>query len=332
MKVLVCGGAGYIGAQMCRWLAEHGHKPVTLDNLSTGHREAVRWGPLVVADILDAPAVMHAFATHGPFDVVMHFCARSIVCESVAQPLAYFRNNVQGTLTLLEATVAQAVPYFLFSSSAAVYGAPRYTPIDEDHPCAPLNPYGRTKLMVEELLRHYEAIFGLRYAVLRYFNAAGASADGTLGEAHEPETHLVANVLRAASGEHRLQLYGDDYDTPDGTCIRDFVHVEDLCAAHLAALDYLARGGKERIFNLGSGKGFSVLEVICCAERVTGRPIAFERAPRRPGDPPVLVASASRAEQLLGWRPRHRTLEEIVASAWRWHQRRDSAARSASSS
>jgi UDP-glucose-4-epimerase GalE len=329
MKVLVCGGAGYIGAQMCRILAEHGHQPVTLDNLSTGHREAVRWGPLVVADLLDTEALARAFAAHGPFEAVMHFCARSIVSESVAEPLRYFRNNVLGTLALLEASVAHAVPYFLFSSSAAVYGAPRYTPIDEHHPCEPLNPYGHTKLAVEKLLAHYEAVFGLRYVALRYFNAAGASRDGTLGEDHEPETHLIPNVLRAAMGAHRLRLYGDDYDTPDGTCIRDYIHVEDLCEAHLAALNYLARGGTERVFNLGSGQGYSVLEVIRCAERVTGRPIPFERAPRRPGDPPVLVAAFARAEGLLGWRPRQHALEDIVASAWRWHQRRAAEARAA---
>lgn len=330
MKVLVCGGAGYIGAHMCRTLAESGHQVMVLDNLSTGHRAAVRWGPLVVADLLDAPALEQTFGTHGPFDAVMHFCAKSVVAESVREPLTYFRNNVLGTLQLLEATVAHGVPYFLFSSSAAVYGAPRSTPIDESHPCAPLNPYGRTKLMVEELLAHYEAAFGLQYVSLRYFNAAGASRDGTLGEDHEPETHLIPNVLRTAAGTHLLSVYGDDYDTPDGTCIRDYIHVEDLCEAHLRALEYLAGGGRERVFNLGNGQGYSVLEVIRCAEHVTGRRIAFARAARRDGDPPVLVASAQRAERLLGWRPRHRALEDIVASAWRWHQRQAAGTHSAS--
>lgn len=321
MNILVCGGAGYIGSHMCWRLADSGHDVTVFDNLSTGHAEAVRWGRLIRGDLLRQEDIEQTFRGR-QFDAVMHFCAKALVGESVIRPDLYYQNNVTGTAHLLDVMIAHGVKTFIFSSTAATYGMPRYTPIDEDHPKDPINPYGRTKLMVEAMLADYEAAFGLRSVSLRYFNAAGAEPEAGLGERHEPETHLIPNVLRAVldPSAHPLQVYGADYDTPDGTCIRDYIHVTDLCEAHMRALDYLRQGGKSEVFNLGNGRGFSVLEVIRAAEAVTGRKISYTIAERRPGDPAILVASAAKAGRVLGWTPRYTDLAAIIDTAWRWHR------------
>jgi len=319
MHVLVCGGAGYIGSHMARQLAGHGHQVTVLDNLSTGHRAAVRWGPLVEADLLHPLALERAFSGQR-FDAVMHFCARSLVGESVAAPYAYYANNLAGTLNLLQAMQRHGVDRLVFSSTAAVYGEPRAACIDEDHPREPINPYGASKLMVERILADAAAAYGLRSVSFRYFNAAGAAADGALGEMHDPETHLVPNVLRAALGAGPpLQVFGDDWPTPDGTCIRDYVHVDDLAQAHRLALEWMDLNPGAHAFNLGNGAGFSVREVITAAEAVCGHRIPWSVVPRRPGDPAVLVAASSLARRELGWAPAYPELESILSSAWRWH-------------
>ncbi|MGY1425103.1 UDP-glucose 4-epimerase GalE [Lysobacter sp. A289] len=320
-QILVCGGAGYIGSHMARWLATRGIGVTVLDNLSTGHPEAVQWGELLDADLLD-PASLERALTGRPFDAVMHFCARSLVGESMSQPYAYYANNVTGTLNLLEAMRRHGICKLVFSSTAAVFGQPVSERIDEEHPKAPINPYGASKLMVERILADAASAYGLRSVALRYFNAAGASDDACIGESHEPETHLIPNVLRAALGTGAgLKVFGDDYATPDGTCVRDYVHVDDLAQAHELALDYLDRHEGAHVFNLGNGQGFSVREVIEAAEVATGREIGYEVAPRRPGDPAVLVASSEKARRELGWAPVHADLAPIIESAWRWHQR-----------
>lgn len=320
MKVLVCGGAGYIGSHMVRYLREHGHDPVVFDNLSTGHREALDDTPLIEGDVRDATALDRVFAAHD-VDAVMHFCARSLVGESVTKPYAYYENNVAGTLSLLEAMHRAGVDKLVFSSTAAVFGVPQAEWIDESHPTVPINPYGASKLMVERILADAASAYGLRSVALRYFNAAGADPAGTIGESHSPETHLIPNVLRAALGHGGgLKVFGDDYDTRDGTCVRDYVHVNDLASAHLAAVQYMHEHEGAQLFNLGNGQGFTVLEVIEAARRATGTDIAFERAPRRAGDPPVLVASSERARAELGWTPRFTDIGEIIATAWSWHR------------
>jgi len=318
--ILVCGGAGYIGSHMARWLALRGSQVTVLDNLSTGHREAVQWGELIEADVLDPSSLERAFNGRR-FDAVMHFCARSLVGESVAEPYAYYANNVTGTLNLLDAMRRHGVTRLVFSSTAAVFGQPVADRIDEEHPRQPINPYGASKLMVERILADAASAYGLRSVALRYFNAAGASADASIGESHQPETHLIPNVLRAALGTGpALKVFGDDYPTPDGTCVRDYVHVEDLAQAHELALGYLDANPGAHAFNLGNGQGFSVREVIAAAAAVSGRPIAHAIEPRRPGDPSVLVASSAKARGQLGWKPVHTRLEPIIESALRWHQ------------
>jgi len=321
MNVLVCGGAGYIGSHMCKVLAESGHEVTVFDNLSTGHAEAVRWGRFIHGDLLSREDIESAFADNR-YSAVMHFCAKSLVGESMARPDLYYQNNVTGTLNLLDAMVKHGVPRFIFSSTAAVYGNPQYVPIDERHPAAPINPYGRTKFAAEMLLSDYDRAFGIKSIALRYFNAAGADPGGTLGENHEPETHLIPNILRSVrdgSGE-TLKVFGNEYPTPDGTCVRDYVHVLDICAAHLLALRHLADTGRSETLNLGNGTGFSVMEVIDCARRVTGRPIPFTIDAPRPGDPPVLVASATKAKEILAWSPQYTELEAIIETAWTWHR------------
>lgn len=319
MKILVCGGAGYIGSHMVRRLMAEGHEPVVYDNLSTGHAEAIGDAAFIRADLLDADALRRTFAAHA-FDAVMHFCARSLVAESVADPHAYYANNVGGTLALAAAMRQAGVDKLVFSSTAAVYGRPRTATIDENHPTAPINPYGRSKLMAEAILADAADAYGLRSASLRYFNAAGASAGGGIGEAHEPETHLIPNVLRAAANGGTVEVFGGDYATPDGTCIRDYVHVDDLTEAHLLALARLESRSGAHVFNLGNGRGFSVLEIIAAAETATGETIPYRIVQRRPGDPERLVASSDKARRELGWRPRYGDIADIVASAWRWHR------------
>jgi UDP-glucose 4-epimerase len=322
MHVLVCGGAGYIGSHMCKLLASRGHQVTVFDNLSTGHKSAARWGKFVQGDLLVQDDIEHVLGM-ASYSAAMHFSAKSLVGESVRHPDIYYRNNVVGTVNLLDALVRHDIRNFIFSSSAAVYGNPEYSPIDEMHPARPINPYGKTKLIAENLLADYDSAYGLRSIALRYFNAAGADPEAQIGEAHDPETHLIPNILLSALNKsaHPLKVFGNDYATPDGTCVRDYVHVNDLCDAHIRALDYLVSGGATDIFNLGNGRGFSVAEVINAAKAVTGMDIPFDIVDRRPGDPPVLVASAEKARKILEWVPRYGELADIIATAWRWHSR-----------
>jgi UDP-arabinose 4-epimerase len=319
--VLVTGGAGYIGAHACRALAAAGLLPVAYDNLCFGHREDVRWGPLVHGDLNDREALARALRAHRP-DAVLHFAAYAFVGESVADPGRYYRNNVCGSLALLEAMRDHGVRDLVFSSTCAVYGVPRATPIAEDHPQDPISPYGRTKQHMERMMADFADAHGLRFVALRYFNAAGADPEGRIGERHDPETHLIPLVLDAALGRRpAITVFGADYPTPDGTCVRDYIHVDDLADAHLLALERLRAGGAERAFNLGNGSGHSVREVIAAVERVTGRKVPVAFGERRPGDPPALVGDASLAKATLGWRPRYADLDVIVRHAWE-HRRR----------
>lgn len=319
-KILVVGGAGFIGATTAHHLAAAGYEPVIFDDLSRGHASFVADFPLVEGNLLDVETVATALATHA-IDAVLHFAALIEVGESVRDPLAYYRSNVTGTLCLLEAMQRQGVRRLVFSSSAAVYGTPAYVPIDEAHRIAPINPYGRTKAMMEEIIADCGAAWDLSWVALRYFNAAGADTSLPCGEWHEPESHLIPNALRAAAGlQPALSLFGTDHPTPDGTAIRDYIHVVDLAAAHVAAVDKLFATEEPiaRPFNLGNGEGFSVREVIAAVERATGKSVPVEEKPIRAGDPPRLVADASAAQRELGWTPRHPELEAIVASAWQW--------------
>ncbi len=319
-KVLVVGGAGYIGSHMVKMLGRQGCDVTTLDDLSSGHRDAVLCGDFVQGDMGDR-AMLDAVLARG-FDAVMHFASFIQVGESVQQPGKYYQNNVVNTLGLLDAMRSHGVGRFIFSSTAATFGEPQYSPIDERHPQQPINPYGRTKLMVEQVLADYERAYGLRSVCLRYFNAAGADPEGQLGERHEPETHLIPLVLQAASGRRpHIGVFGRDYDTPDGTCVRDYIHIEDLCSAHGLALQSLMGGAGSQAYNLGNGQGFSVQEVIDTAQQVTGRSIAVVNGPRRAGDPARLVADASLIREKLGWQPRYADLATIVEHAWRWEIR-----------
>lgn len=321
MKVLVVGGAGYIGSHMVKVLASAGHQVVTLDNLSEGYRDAVLYGELVEADLADKAALDRVLAKGG-FDVVMHFASFIQVGESVTAPAKYYENNLTNTQHLLDAMVRHGVNHFIFSSTAAIFGEPEYTPIDEAHPARPINPYGRSKWFVEQILQDYDRAYGLKSVCLRYFNAAGADPDGQLGERHVPETHLIPLILQAASGRRDcIKVFGRDYATPDGTCIRDYIHVMDLCEAHLLAIEKLLETGDSAQYNLGNGNGFSVQEVIDSASRVTGREIEVVDDVRRDGDPAVLVADSRRAREALGWCPRFAELDTIVAHAWQWEQK-----------
>jgi UDP-glucose-4-epimerase GalE len=320
--ILVTGGAGYVGSHACKALAAAGHTPVVYDNLGRGHREFVRWGPLEVGDVGDGARLDAVFARHR-IDAVMHFAALAYVGESVEQPALYYRNNVGGTLELLEAMRRAGVRQLVFSSTCATYGVPERMPITEDTPQQPINPYGMSKLVVERVLRDYDAAYGLRSVSLRYFNAAGCDPDCEVGEDHDPETHLIPRVLMAADGAlPHVEIFGTDYPTPDGTCQRDYVHVSDLAAGHVQALDYLGRGGATTAVNLGTGRAFSVREVVAAAERVTGRRVPVREAARRAGDPPVLVADATRARTVLGFAPGFTEIAPIVETAWRWHKRK----------
>jgi UDP-arabinose 4-epimerase len=319
-NILVTGGAGYIGSHACKALADAGYAPVTFDNLVFGHSWAVRWGPFVHGDILDRHALDKAFETFRP-QAVMHFAAFAYVGESVADPAKYYRNNVAGTLTLLEAMRDHGVDQLVFSSSCAVYGQPGATPITEDHPCQPANPYGASKWMVERMLEDFFIAHALRSMRLRYFNAAGADASGLIGESHDPETHLIPLALDAAAGiRPNLTIFGDQHATRDGTCIRDYIHVCDLAQAHVLAMRALEAGHGGRAYNLGNGHGFTVREVVAAAEAVTQRTIPVRQGPARAGDPAVLVADATAIQRDLGWRPKHPDLATMVKGAWRWHQ------------
>ncbi|MEN9228583.1 MAG: UDP-glucose 4-epimerase GalE [Gloeomargarita sp. HHBFW_bins_205] len=319
MAVLVTGGAGYIGSHTCKALAQAGYQPVVLDNFSTGHPWAVRWGPWVRADLADRDKLLEVLHQYD-IQAVMHFAANAYVGESMAQPAKYYRNNLVHTLNLLEAMVAVGVRTIVFSSTCATYGIPQWLPLTEDHPQQPVNPYGETKRAIEQALHWFSQAYGLRYAALRYFNAAGADPEGELGECHDPETHLIPRLLLSLLGGEPVTIFGTDYPTPDGTPVRDYIHVTDLAAAHVQALDYIQTHDTNLILNLGTGRGYSVRQVIETVEQVTGQKLAMQAGPRRPGDPPILVADVTRAQRVLGWQPRYSDLPTIIATAWRWHQ------------
>lgn len=321
MRVLVAGGAGYIGSQTAKALAQAGHESVVYDNLSSGHRWAVKWGASVEGDLADTRLLATTLKTHR-IEAILHFAASIEVGESVENPRKYFWNNVVNTLRLLDAALEEGVQAIVFSSSAAVYGNPEKIPIPENHPARPVNPYGETKLMMERALGAYGAAYGIRWVALRYFNAAGADLDGELGEEHDPESHLIPLVIQAALGRRpHVEVYGTDYPTPDGTAIRDYIHIVDLADAHVRALEYLARGGGSMVLNLGTGTGHSVRDVIAAVGRMCEGRVPFRDAPRRAGDPPVLVADPARAMEVLNWKPQHPGLDSIVESAWKWHSR-----------
>jgi UDP-arabinose 4-epimerase len=318
VNVLITGGAGYIGSHTAKFVAEAGWSPIVLDNLARGHREAVKWGPLIEADIADRAALDNVFERY-PIQAVLHFAAFAYVGESMQAPEMYFRNNLVGTLSLLEAMRARGVGTIVFSSTCATYGNPVTIPISEDHIQQPVNPYGESKYMVERLLHWYGYAYGLKWVALRYFNAAGADPDGQLGEDHDPEPHLIPRAISAALGSGDvLEIFGTDYPTPDGTAVRDYLHVTDLAEAHSAALRYLDGGGESTAFNLGTGQGHSVREVASMVERVSGKKVPVREAGRRAGDPPSLVADARKSARLMNWTPRHSTLQEIVETAWNW--------------
>ena len=316
MNILVTGGAGYIGSHACKALAKAGYTPITYDNLVYGHRWAVKWGPLEEGDIADGDRLNEVIAKYQPA-AVMHFAAYAYVGESVQDPGKYYRNNVAGTLTLLEAMRDHGIDKFIFSSTCATYGIPETVPISEDHPQCPINPYGASKLMIERMLQDFDVAHGLRSISLRYFNAAGADPDGEIGEAHDPETHLIPLVLDAAAGRRSaITIFGDDYDTPDGTCIRDYIHVADLADAHVLALKALEDGAETTAYNLGNEQGFSVHEVIAAAEKITGLKVPVRIGSRRAGDPDRLVGAARAIKSELGWCPKYTKLEDVLNSAW----------------
>jgi UDP-arabinose 4-epimerase len=319
MNVLVTGGAGYIGSHTAKALASNHYRPVVIDDLSTGHAHNVKWGPFVRANLSET-ALVRSVLKEYKIEAVVHFAGSALLGESVSRPLTYFQNNVGGTLSLLEAMLEEGVKNIVFSSTCATYGLPAAIPITEDQPQKPINPYGESKLVVERVLEWMGRAQQRRWVALRYFNAAGADPEGELGEEHGHETHLIPLTIGAALGEREpLRIFGTDYSTPDGTAIRDYIHVTDLASAHIRALQYLDRGGESRAINLGTGTGASVLEVIATVQRVGGRPVPTVAAPRRAGDPPILVASSELGRRTLQWEPSHSSLEAIIQSAWRWH-------------
>jgi UDP-arabinose 4-epimerase len=322
VSILIVGGAGYIGSHTAKAVARAGLEPVVFDNLVYGHRSANRWGPLIEGDIADRALVDRVLTEHG-VTAVIHFAAYAYVGESVQHPRKYFHNNVVGTLALLDAMIDRGVRDIVFSSTCATYGDPVAVPMTEDHPQKPINPYGESKLAVERILHWYGGAYGLRYAALRYFNAAGADPDGEIGENHDPETHLIPLAIGAALGQApELKIFGTDYPTPDGTAIRDYIHVADLADAHLRALKRLESGDQALALNLGTGRGHSVREVVASVEKISGRKVPRVEVGRRAGDPPSLVADARRAMERLGWRPQYAELDTIVEHAFRWHDRK----------
>jgi len=324
VSILIVGGAGYIGSQTAKRVAQAGLTPVVFDNLVYGHKWAVKWGPFVEGDLADGALIRRVLAQHD-VTAVVHFAAYAYVGESVTNPRKYFRNNVTGTLNLLDAMIDVGVRDIVFSSTCATYGEPVRVPIDEQHPQRPVNPYGESKLAIERALYWYQRAYPLRFAALRYFNAAGADPDGEVGEDHDPETHLIPLAIEAALGGKGLDIYGTDYATPDGTAVRDYIHVQDLADAHVAALDKL-RGGTTSLFvNLGTGRGHTVREVIAAVEKVSGKKVPARETDRRAGDPPELVADARLAAEVLGWKARIPNIETIVEHAWRWRQKRTGA-------
>lgn len=319
--VLVTGGAGYVGAHACKALAGRGYRPVVYDNLVYGHKEAVKWGPLEIGDIADRATLDSAIERHRP-QAAMHFAAFTYVGESVADPGKYYRNNVAGTLSLLEATRDHSIDRLVFSSTAATYGTPDVVPISEDAVKAPINPYGQSKWTAETMISDFAVAHGLRAAALRYFNAAGADPEGEIGELHEPESHLIPLAMQAVTGSGPpLTLFGGDYPTPDGTCIRDYIHVADLADAHVRALEWLDTGSGAHAFNLGTGQGVSVRQVLDAVERAAGKAVPHTVGPRRDGDPPELVSDPAKASRELGWKARMSDLDTIVSTAWAWHNR-----------
>ncbi len=321
-KILVCGGAGYIGSHINKMLNQQGYETVVFDNLVYGHKEAVKWGELVISDLADTDALKALFDRYD-FDAVFHFAAYAYVGESVENPEKYYFNNVANTLNLLKAMKEHGVNKIIFSSTCATYGEPKRVPITEDMPQNPINPYGATKLMVERIFKDYNRAYGLQFVVLRYFNAAGADPDGEIGESHNPETHIIPLVLDAASGvRENVKVFGTDYDTPDGSCVRDYIHVTDLASAHLLALHHLEDCKPSDFFNLGNERGTSVLEVVESVHRVTGKEFTATLADRRPGDPAKLVGSSRRAQEVLGWKPEYADIDTIVSHAWKWHEKK----------
>jgi len=321
MRVLVTGGAGYIGSHMVKELLLKGYHPITIDNLKEGHREALVGGDFFCGDLGDIEDVRYVFDKY-QVEAVIHFAASCYVGESVSQPLNYYFNNLVNGLNLLKIMVESGVKKLIFSSSCAVYGNPLKIPMKEDHPQAPVNPYGNTKQMFEKILADHERAYGIKYISLRYFNAAGATPGGEIGEDHSPETHLIPLILHAAAGKKEsIEIFGSDYDTPDGTCIRDFIHVTDLAQAHILALEYLGYTSKSDCYNLGTGKGYSVKEIIKISQEITGKSIPYQEIGRREGDPPALVADAKKIKEELGWEPKFSDIRIIIQTAWEWHSK-----------
>lgn len=319
-NILVIGGAGYIGSYVCKYLVKNGYRPIILDNLISGHRQAVKWGPFIKGSMGDLKLLKRIFEKYQVAGV-MHFAAFCYVGESVREPAKYYQNNVADNVTLLQAIVENNISNFIFSSSCVIYGEPIEVPINEQHPQNPINPYGRTKLIVEQIMEDFKIAYGLKYISLRYFNAAGAEPNGQLGEDHKPETHLIPLVLQTALGrQEAIYIFGDDYPTRDGTCIRDYIHIDDLAQAHLLALERLLNGLSGETYNLGNGDGYSVKEVIEVARSVTGKPIPSKIVKRRLGDPAVLISSSQKAIKELGWKPQFPELHTIIDTAWKWHK------------
>lgn len=318
---MVAGGAGYIGSHMVLYLLDKGYNPIVYDNLSEGHREAVLGGTFIEGDLSDKNKLNEVFKSYD-ISAVMHFAASCYVGESVTSPSKYYKNNVVTTLNLLDTMIENNIDKFIFSSTCATYGIPQYLPLTETHPQSPVNPYGNTKLAVELILKDYAKAYDLKSVAFRYFNAAGADPQGRIGEAHDPETHLIPNVIKSALGiGDPLKIFGDDYDTPDGTCVRDYIHVLDLAQAHLLGLEKLFEGHKSDFFNLGNGEGYSNKQVIETVEKISGRKVDYSFAPRREGDPPTLIGSSKKAFEQLNWKPEYASLDKIVETAWNWHKK-----------